>query len=209
MPKKIVIIDYGSGNLQSVLNALQQVKKADEQALISSNHLDLQSATHIILPGVGAFNDCINGLKAIPAMIDELKNQVLERKKPFLGICVGMQLLADVGYEYGTTPGLGFIKGQVVKIDNHNNQLKVPHVGWNNLDLKANHPILQGIESGDHAYFVHSYHFITDDENNVLATTNYGQKINAILVKENIIATQFHPEKSSGTGLKLLENFIK
>jgi len=216
MTSKIVIIDYGSGNLQSVFNALELIKKSSDLILISNNPNDLKSATHIILPGVGAFGDCISSLKAIGGMVEELQNQVLKNKKPFLGICVGMQLLADFGFEYGEHSGLGFVAGDVVGIDNkingQNNTLKVPHIGWNNItikkDSKIQHPILDGIKDGEHFYFVHSFHFVTQDQNDVLATVDYGAPINAILAKENIVATQFHPEKSSDAGLKLLKNFI-
>jgi imidazole glycerol-phosphate synthase subunit HisH len=212
MTSKIVIIDYGSGNLQSVFNALELIKKPSDLILISNNPNDLKSATHIILPGVGAFGDCVSALKKINGMVEELQNQVLKNKKPFLGICVGMQLLADFGFEYGKHSGLGFVAGDVVEIDNkingQNNTLKVPHVGWNNISIKKNHHILDGIKDGEHFYFVHSFHFVTKDQNDVLATVDYGVPINAILAKENIIATQFHPEKSSDAGLKLLKNFI-
>lgn len=206
---KTVIIDYGSGNLQSAFNACELIKDNNQEIIISNNPDDLKSATHIILPGVGSFNDCISGLKAIPDMLQELKKQVLTEKKPFLGICVGMQLLATKGYENGQHQGLDFIAGKVVKIDNQNNNLKIPHIGWNDLQLKQNsHPLLQGIKTGDHAYFVHSYHFICDHQDNVLATVDYGGKINAIIAKDNIVAVQFHPEKSSETGLRLLKNFM-
>jgi glutamine amidotransferase len=206
---KVVIIDYGSGNLRSVFNALQLVKKLNQEIIISDNPKDLEDATHIILPGVGAFGDCILGLKAIPQMFEILQEQVLKKKKPFLGICVGMQLLADVGYEHGENKGLGFIKGKVVKIDDKNGVLKIPHMGWNDLIVQPNnHPVLQGIKTGDHVYFVHSYHFIADDENEVLAKVNYGDEITAIVIQKNIIATQFHPEKSAETGLLLLKNFL-
>lgn len=205
---KVVIIDYGSGNLQSVFNALELVKKPSCQVIISNNPDDLKSATHIILPGVGAFSDCISGLKAIPKMVEELQMQVLKNKKPFLGICVGMQLLADFGFEHGKNSGLGFIAGNVVEIDNQNKSLKVPHIGWNDIAIRKNHPILDGINDGEHFYFVHSFHFIPENQNDILAIVDYGTQITAILAKDNIIATQFHPEKSSSAGLKLLKNFI-
>jgi glutamine amidotransferase len=208
MTLKIIIIDYGSGNLQSVFNALELVKKPSDLVLISSNPSDLESATHIILPGVGAFGDCISSLKAILGMVEELQTQVLKNKKPFLGICVGMQLLADFGFEYGKHAGLGFVAGDVVEIDNKNNTLKVPQIGWNNISIIKNHPILDGVKDGEHFYFVHSFHFATKDQNDVLATVDYGAPLNAILVRDNIIATQFHPEKSSDAGLKVLKNFI-
>jgi len=207
--QKIIIIDYGSGNLASVRNALELIKNSNQEILISDNPADLELATHIILPGVGAFGDCISSLKAIPQMQEILEDQILKYKKPFLGICVGMQLLADVGYEYGKNKGLGFIQGKVKKIDDQNDSLKIPHMGWNDLIVKSNsHPVLVDIKSGDHVYFVHSYYFIPDNENEVLAYVDYGTKITAIIAKENIVATQFHPEKSDKIGLKLLKNFI-
>jgi glutamine amidotransferase len=208
MASKIVIIDYGSGNLQSVYNALELVKTPSHSITISNNPNDLKSATHIILPGVGAFGDCISSLKEIDGMVEELQIQVLKNKKPFLGICVGMQLLADFGFEYGKHSGLGFIEGNVVEIDNCNNTLKVPHIGWNNILIKKTHPILDGIKDEEHFYFVHSFHFVAKDQNDVLATVDYGSPLTAILAQDNIIATQFHPEKSSDAGLKLLKNFI-
>jgi glutamine amidotransferase len=208
MASKIVIIDYGSGNLQSVFNAIESIKTTSDIVLISNNPEDLKSATHIILPGVGAFGDCICSLNAIDGMVEQLKIQVLKNKKPFLGICVGMQLLADFGFEHGKYAGLGFIAGDVVEIDNQNNNLKIPHIGWNNINIKNPHPILKGIKNGEHFYFVHSFHFVSKNRNDILATVDYGLPITAILAKENIIATQFHPEKSSDVGLKLLKNFI-
>jgi glutamine amidotransferase len=204
---KITIIDYGSGNLQSVLNALELVKNSSDLIQISSNPEDLKSSTHIILPGVGAFGECISSLKSISGMIEELQIQVLKNKKPFLGICVGMQLLADFGFEYGKNAGLGFVGGDVKRIEGKSD-LKVPHVGWNNIKIKKSHPILDGILNGDHFYFVHSFHFILKNKDDVLATVDYGSELTALIAKENIIATQFHPEKSSDTGLKILKNFI-
>lgn len=207
--QKIIIIDYGSGNLASVSNALELIKNSNQKIIISNNPDDLQAATHIILPGVGAFGDCISSLKEIPRMREILEDQVLMHKKPFLGICVGMQLLADVGYEYGENKGLGFIKGKVIKIDDQNGILKIPHMGWNDLIVKPNdHPVLAEIKSGDHAYFVHSYYFIPSNNNEALVEVDYGIRIAAVLAKDNIIATQFHPEKSDKIGLKLLRNFI-
>ncbi|MCE3255113.1 MAG: hisH [Rickettsiaceae bacterium] len=205
---KIIIIDYGSGNLQSVFNALNLVKHSSQEVKISSNSDDLKSATNIILPGVGAFGDCITGLKSISGMVEELQNQVLKLKKPFLGICVGMQLLADFGFEHGEYSGLGFISGNVVKIDDQNNSLKIPHVGWNNISIKKPHPILDNIKNDEHFYFVHSFHFVPKNPEEVIASVNYGEDLTAIIAKENIIATQFHPEKSSDAGLQLLKNFI-
>lgn len=205
---KVVIIDYGSGNLQSVFNALEMVKTPSHTIQISNNPEDLKSATHIILPGVGAFGDCISNLKAIKGMVEELQIQTLKNKKPFLGICVGMQLLADFGFEYGKHSGLGFISGNVIEIDNQNNSLKVPHIGWNNISIHKHHPILDGIQDGEHFYFVHSFHFVPKNQNNIIATVNYGSDLTAIISKDNIVATQFHPEKSADAGLRILKNFI-
>ena len=205
---KVVIIDYGSGNLQSVFNALELVKNSSHLIQISSNPADLISATCIILPGVGAFGDCISSLKAIDGIVEELQNQVLKNKKPFLGLCVGMQLLADFGFEYGKHSGLGFVAGDVVEVNNQNNTLKVPHIGWNNISIKKPHPVLNGIKDGEHFYFVHSFYFIPKNQNEIIATVNYGSDLTAIISKDNIIATQFHPEKSSDAGLQLLKNFI-
>ena len=205
---KVVIIDYGSGNLRSVFNALESVKNSDQQILISSNSSNLKDASHIILPGVGAFKDCMKGLLSCPNMIEEIKLQIQKGKK-FLGICVGMQLLADVGFEDGETAGLGLIKGKVKRLNNDQGELKIPHIGWNNLNILRSHSILEGIKENDHAYFVHSYYFELEDTNNALAQSSYGSnKINAVIAKNNIIATQFHPEKSAEAGLKLLKNFI-
>ncbi len=205
---KITIIDYNSGNLRSVFNAISSIKEDGQEVVISSKPGDLKDATHIILPGVGAFKDCMSNLQAVPGMIEEIKNQI-KNKKPFLGICVGMQLLADIGYEDGKTVGLELISGDVKKINNDNNSLKIPHIGWNNLETKSNHKILSGIKSNDHVYFVHSYLFNTKDQNNVVASVTYGtNKINAIIAKDNIVATQFHPEKSAEAGLQLLKNFM-
>lgn len=205
---KVVIIDYGSGNLKSVFNALDSIKNENQQILISSNSSDLQDATHIILPGVGAFEDCMNGLLSCPSMVQEIKLQI-KNGKPFLGICVGMQLLADIGYEDGKTVGLGLIPGEVKKMESDNGQLKIPHIGWNNLNILSSHPILSEIKDGDHVYFVHSYYFKTKNQSDVVAQVAYGSnKINAIIAKDNIVATQFHPEKSAVAGLKLLKNFI-
>lgn len=205
---KVVIIDYGSGNLQSVFNALELIKPPSSTIIISSNTADLKSATHIILPGVGAFGDCISNLKTISGMVEELQTQVLKNKKPFLGICVGMQLLADFGFEHGKFEGLGFIEGNVVEINNQNRTLKVPHIGWNDITINHPHPILNGIKDGEHFYFVHSFYFAARNKNDIIATVNYGENLPAIISKGNIVATQFHPEKSSDAGLQLLKNFI-
>lgn len=197
-----VIIDYGSGNLRSVGKAFSHVM--GKQAKISSSPADLADATHIILPGVGAFGDCAAGLRAIDGMVDALEEQVLHKKKPFLGICVGMQLLADTGYEHGEHSGLGWIAGKVVAIEPQDG-LPVPHMGWNSLEFKRPSPLTENINSD--VYFVHSYKFECAPEY-VLATTSYCGAIQAFVAKDNIFGVQFHPEKSQKAGLQLIGNFL-
>lgn len=206
--KKICIIDYGSGNLHSVAKAIA-ASEVQVEVNVSSQAADLKHATHIILPGVGAFNDCISGLLVIPGLIDQLKELVLEQKRPFLGICVGMQMLASKGYEHGVHAGLNWIKGEVVPIIPEDKTLKIPHMGWNTLQVTQSHPVLAGLESSKDVYFVHSYHFKCEEPHTVIAEVVYGQKMSAILAKENLIATQFHPEKSQKVGLTFLENFLR
>ena len=204
---KTVIIDYGAGNVESVLNALIFVKN-NEKFLVSNKPSDIRAANHIILPGVGAFGDCMDGLKSVEGLLPEIRKQVLVEKKPFLGICVGMQVLASIGYENGEYQGLGFINGKVEKITAQEG-LKIPHMGWNEIMLKPNkHPALKDVKNGEHFYFANSYHFICQNENNVLAQVEYGSKLNAIVAKENILGIQFHPEKSGEAGLLILKNFL-
>lgn len=206
---KIAIIDYGAGNLQSVLNAFKSLGSKDE-IIISNKAEQIKSASHFILPGVGAFGDCMQGLKKIEGLSEMLHKQIIGEKKPLLGICVGMQVLASKGFENGEYNGLGFIDGKVVKIET-NADLKIPHMGWNQLIIRpeqAAHPVLKGIKNGDHVYFANSFHFICQNEGNVLAQVEYGIKMNALIAKKNIIGIQFHPEKSGETGLQILQNFL-
>jgi glutamine amidotransferase len=204
---KTVIIDYGAGNVESVLNALSFVKN-NENFLVSNKPSDIRAANHIILPGVGAFGDCMDGLKSVEGLLPEIRKQVLVEKKPFLGICVGMQVLSSIGYENGEHQGLGFINGKVEKITAQEG-LKIPHMGWNEIMLKpTKHPALKDVKNGEHFYFANSYHFICQNENNVLAQVEYGSKLNAIVAKENILGIQFHPEKSGEAGLLILKNFL-
>jgi imidazole glycerol-phosphate synthase subunit HisH len=199
----VVIIDYGSGNLRSAAKAFERVAA---NVKVSSDVRLLESASHIVLPGVGAFGDCMAGLSAIPDMLSVLNEQVRVRGKWFLGICVGMQMLFDNGYEHGTHKGLGWISGDVTPISAKG--LKIPHMGWNELMILHDSPILKSVINGDHAYFVHSYHAKPVDNLQLLAKTEYGGDIAAIVGKDNIFGTQFHPEKSQKTGLKIIENFV-
>ena len=204
---KTVIIDYGSGNLRSAeKGTIRAAQGMDLEVLVTSSPDDVLGADRIILPGVGAFADCMSGLSALTGMRDALEEAVINKGRPFLGICVGMQLLADAGLEHGRTEGLGWISGTVeeLKVD----PLKVPHMGWNNLKIDQKHPLFSGINNDDHAYFVHSYQFKTSDQKNMLAHVDYGGEITAVIGRDNIVGTQFHPEKSQALGLKFIRNFL-
>ncbi len=203
----VAIIDYGSGNLRSVAKAFERVADDKKIIHITSNPADLAAASHIVLPGVGAYADCMRGLSALPGMLDALCEQVLTKKKPFLGICVGMQMLFEEGHEHGAHKGLGWLKGQVVMLTPAT-ALKIPHMGWNDLEIVKPHPLMEGIETGDHAYFVHSYHALPADPSDLIATIEYGQTVTAAVARGNIMGTQFHPEKSQQTGLSLIGNFL-
>ena len=209
MKKKITIIDYGLGNIvsaqQSFLKVAQEINMQAE-VVISNSPNDVLESSHIVLPGQGAFKSCIDGLKSIGGMIDALEKSVLVNKKPFLGICVGMQLLADFGFENGKHQGLGWIKGSIKRIDV--DILKLPHMGWNNIKIVNNfYQMKFSLENKDF-YFVHSYFFECLDEKNIIGITNYGLDFPSIVGKENIYGVQFHPEKSSNQGLELIKNFI-
>ncbi len=205
--KKTIIIDYGSGNLRSVAKAFEHASVEDVQ--VTNNPAELATASHIVLPGVGAFADCKAGLAALPGMIDALNEQVIEQKKPFLGICVGMQLMASLGKEHGETAGLDWIAGEVIEIKPSDKSLKIPHMGWNALEFKPGvHPVLKGFETGTHAYFVHSYYFAAANADQVLANVEYGGTVTAVVGRDNMIGTQFHPEKSQHFVLAFIENFL-
>lgn len=207
-----VIIDYGSGNLRSIAKSCEKAAlHTNENEIIVTNDPEmLQKADRIILPGVGAFGDCAAGINAITGMQEALETEVRRKGKPFLGVCVGMQLMADKGYEHGEHKGMGWIKGEVVPITPKGQDYKIPHMGWNELTFtQPDHPILRGIKPGDHAYFVHSFHFACQDRHNVLVEVEYGGMIVALVAKDNMVGTQFHPEKSQETGLALLTNFIE
>jgi len=212
MAKTVALIDYGSGNLRSAEKALARASReggTGHEIVVTSDPDVAAKAERIVLPGVGAFADCMNGLKSVPGMVAALDDAVRRRGVPFLGICVGMQLLASVGREFGDHPGLGWIDGEVVIIEASKPEIKVPHMGWNDLRIVKPHPLLDGIENGANAYFVHSYKFVEKNRSDVLATTDYDGTINAVLGRGNIVGTQFHPEKSQAVGLRLLANFLK
>ncbi|OKH87322.1 imidazole glycerol phosphate synthase subunit HisH [Thalassospira sp. TSL5-1] len=210
----VAIIDYGSGNLRSCAKAFERAARENNLALdvvVTDDPHHVRDASHIVLPGVGAFADCRAGLDAVEGMVDMLEEQVIKGGKPFLGICVGMQLMAKVGREFEDTDGLGWIDGEVVAIEPNDPSLKIPHMGWNELlldDTGQQHPVLAGISSGDHAYFVHSFHMHIDSPSQRLARVDYGTEITAIVGHDNMIGTQFHPEKSQKTGLTLIGNFL-
>jgi glutamine amidotransferase len=206
--KNPVIIDYGSGNIRSAVKAFEHVNGA--QVLSTNNPVELENASHIILPGVGAFADCKASLKAVPDLVDVLIEQVIGKKKPFLGICVGMQLMAALGSEHGETPGFGWIQGKIVELKPDNINLKIPHMGWNELIFhNTTHPVLSDLDARPHAYFVHSYCFEATDAEHVLASVEYGGSVTAIVGRKNLIGTQFHPEKSQRFGLELIERFLR
>ena len=202
----LVIIDYGSGNLRSASKALERVKSPGSTVCVTKDPDVVASADYLILPGVGAFPDCKKGITALPGMIDAIAENVVSKGRPFMGICVGMQLMSAVGHEYGTTNGFGWLPGEVIKIET---ELKLPHMGWNELNIKSlGHPVFKNVDQGAFFYFVHSFHMQLKEEKFVLATTDYGDSIAAVVGKDNMIGTQFHPEKSQKTGLLMLENFL-
>ena len=208
----IGIIDYGSGNLRSVAKALEVANKnvnANSKIVITSDPKIIKKSDKIILPGQGSFRDCYLGIKKINGLLDALNDFVLVQKKPIFGICVGMQLFAEIGYESEETKGFGWIDGVVKKINNINKTLKLPHMGWNQIEFKKDFLLFSDIENKSHMYFVHSYEFLTKQKDCIVATTNYRNSIIVAVAKNNIFGTQFHPEKSQKNGLKLLENFLK
>lgn len=210
----LTIIDYGCGNIRSVYNAFNLISKQKKlKIVISSNKSDIERSSHLVLPGVGSYETCINGLRN-SNLIDSILKKVNIEKKPFLGICVGMQMLASKGFENGEFLGLNWIKGNVKKIKKSHELLKIPHMGWNNLLIKKENSFIRKLKEkidkpSISAYFVHSYNFETEDSKNKIMTTNYGQEITAMVSKENIIGVQFHPEKSHKFGIKFLETFIE
>jgi len=210
----VTIIDYGSGNLRSAAKAFERAARetgTNHEIIVTDDVEAVRHADRIVLPGVGAFADCRAGLDAVTGMVEVLEERVIRGGVPFLGICVGMQLMATEGREKAVTRGLGWIPGAVVRIEPAGD-LKVPHMGWNTLTFDRTHPVLAGIPDGDaglHAYFVHSYHLATDRPETLVASTQYGQKLTAIVGRDNLLGTQFHPEKSQTLGLTLIGNFLR
>jgi len=208
----IAVIDYGSGNLKSAAKALEAAASnvnASFKIVVTSDPKTIKQSDKIVLPGQGSFRDCRLGIKKIPGLHETLNEFVLEKKKPILGICVGMQLFAKTGYESQETKGFGWINAEVRKINNMNKKLKLPHIGWNEIELKKDCFLFSNVKNKSHVYFIHSYEFMTKQKDCVVATSNYGNSIIASVAKGNIVGTQFHPEKSQKNGLIILENFLK
>ena len=211
----VAIIDYGSGNLHAAAKSFERAAREERLSLaikVTADPEDVLIAERVVLPGVGAFADCKAGLARVPGMIEALEEAVRAKGKPFLGICVGLQLMATRGLEHGVTPGLDWIAGEVRAIEPSDASLKIPHMGWNTLRMAREHVLFDGIPLGDeglHAYFVHSYHFVPDDPADLVATTNYGGPVTAFVARDNMAGSQFHPEKSQKLGLALIANFLK
>jgi glutamine amidotransferase len=213
----VAVVDYGSGNLTSAAKAVERAARdagIDASVAVTADPAILADASHIVLPGQGAFSECRRGLAAVPGLEAALTRAVIERRRPFLGICVGMQLLAREGHEHGTHPGLGWIDGVVEPLDPEAPApgappLKIPHMGWNELIVEQGHPVLAGLATGDHVYFVHSYEFVPASANHRLASADYGGRVTAMVARDNLVGTQFHPEKSQTVGLRLIANFLK
>ena len=205
---KVTIVDYKSGNISSVINSFKEVAKDKVNIEVTADLNKIKSSDKIVLPGQGSFKSCVDALNNINGLVDTLNKFAISNKKPLLGICVGLQMFADIGYEETETKGLGWIPGKVSKINNKNGKYKLPHIGWNQINIIKNSKIFKGIENNSHMYFVHSYEFIPEDKNVISATTNYSSSIVCSVEKENIFGTQFHPEKSDNIGLKIIDNFI-
>jgi len=204
----VTIVDYNSGNISSVINSFKEVAKNKVNIEVTSDLKKIKSSDKIVLPGQGSFKSCVDALNNINGLVDALNEFAINSKKPLLGICVGLQMFADIGYEETETKGLGWIEGKVSKIDNQNGKYKLPHIGWNQINIFKDEKIFKNIENNSHMYFVHSYEFIPEDKSVISATTDYSSKIVCSIEKENIFGTQFHPEKSDKIGLKIIQNFI-
>ncbi len=204
----VTIIDYNSGNISSVINSFKEVAQNEVNIEVTSDLNKIKLSDKVVLPGQGSFKSCVDALNKINGLSDTLNEFAITNKKPLLGICVGLQMFADIGYEETETKGLGWISGKVSKINNQNGKFKLPHIGWNQIKIVKDTKIFQNIKNNSHMYFVHSYEFIPNDKNVVSSTTDYSSNIVCSVEKENIFGTQFHPEKSDKIGLKIINNFI-
>ena len=205
---KLSIVDYKSGNISSVINSFKEVAKDKVKIEVTSDLKKISSSDKVVLPGQGSFKSCIDALNTINGLVETLNDFALNNKKPLLGICVGLQMFADVGYEETETKGLSWISGKVSKINNQNGKYKLPHIGWNEVNIIKDSKIFKNVENNSHMYFVHSYEFIPNDKSVISATTDYSSNHVCAVEEENIFGTQFHPEKSDKTGLKIIDNFI-
>ena len=205
----VTIVDYNSGNISSVINSFREVAKNKVNIEVSSDIDKIKSTDKVVLPGQGSFKSCIDALNAINGLKNALNEFVINKKKPILGICVGFQMFADVGYEESETKGLGWISGKVSKIENQNGKYKLPHIGWNQINIVKDSKIFKDVENNAHMYFGHSYEFVPEYKNVISSTTDYSSKIVCSIEKENIFGTQFHPEKSDKIGLKIIDNYLK
>ena len=205
---KVTIVDYNSGNISSVINSFKEVAKDKVNIEVPADLNKIKLSDKVVLPGQGSFKSCVDALNKINGLTETLNDFAINNKKPLLGICVGLQMFADIGYEESETKGLGWISGKVSKVDNQNGKYKLPHIGWNQINIVKQSKIFENIENNSHMYFVHSYEFIPEDKNVISATTDYSSNIVCSVEKENIFGTQFHPEKSDKMGLKVIENFI-
>ena len=204
----VTIVDYKSGNISSVINSFKEVAKDKVTIEVTSDLNKIKSSDKVVLPGQGSFKSCVDALNKIKGLTDTLNEFAIINKKPLLGICVGLQMFADIGYEETETKGLGWISGKVSKIDNQNGKFKLPHIGWNQINIVKDSKIFKDIKKNSHMYFVHSYEFITENKDVISSTTDYSSNIVCSVEKENIFGTQFHPEKSDRIGLKIIHNFI-
>jgi len=204
----VTIVDYNSGNISSVINSFKEVAKDRVKIEVTSDLNKIKLSDKVVLPGQGSFKSCVDALNNINGLVETLNDFAIIKKKPLLGICVGLQMFADVGYEEIETKGLGWISGKVSKIDNHNGKYKLPHIGWNQINILKESRIFKDIKNNSHMYFVHSYELVPEDKKVISATTEYSSNIVCSIEKENIFGTQFHPEKSDKIGLKIINNFI-
>ena len=205
----VTIVDYKSGNISSVINSFKEVAHNKVKIEVTSDVSKIKSTDKVVLPGQGSFKSCVDALQSINGLVECLNDFAVNKKKPVLGICVGLQMFADFGYEESETKGLGWIPGKVTKIDNKNGKYKLPHIGWNEINIVKDSKIFQNIKDKSHMYFVHSYEFVPNDQNSISATTDYSSKHVCAIEEENIFGTQFHPEKSDKLGLRIIDNFVR